>query len=252
MKLTEIAASASTVSAKDWKYISLVNEWMAEQKNNRESKISSFYIRKDGRVDVNGSIIFNTTVPFTEKKLPFPFGKVKGTFYLTYSDTLETLENFPEEVTGSFSIGKCPKINTLKHMPKILGEFFSASNTSIQTLAHLPKIIGKDLNVVNLPKLTTMEGISDIVKGDLVIYGLPKLKKFTFPKEVHGIVTFDRDFGSAVNFLNAFNIKGIKEFEFRQNSKVAAIFNKYYPKKDMLNCQDELIEAGLEEYAEVD
>ena len=88
MRLTEIATSASTVSARDWQYISLVNEWMTEQKNNRESKISSFYIRKDGRVDVNGSIIFNTTVPFTEKKLPFPLGKVKGTFYFTDSDTL--------------------------------------------------------------------------------------------------------------------------------------------------------------------
>ena len=34
--------------------------------------------------------------------------------------------------------------------------------------------------------------------------------------------------------------------------KVKIILNKYLPTRDMLNCQDELIEAGLEQYAEID
>ena len=54
---------------------------------------------------------------------------------------------------------------------------------------------------------------------------------------------------------NLIKIKGIKYLYFddtRKLKKLEKIINKYLPKRDMLNCQDELIEAGFEEYAEVE
>jgi hypothetical protein len=255
MKLTEIH-SHSTVSSDKWSYINEVNEWMAAAHAGKQSSISSFHIRPDKKVDVAGDIVFNHSFKFNEKKLPFPFGKVKGNFFLTFSDTLETLENFPEDVSKTVSIGECPKITSLEHMTKIIGHSCNFSQTSIKTLEHLPKVINGDLNITNLPELESMDGVPDIVMGDFFCYDVPKLKKFKFPKEIHGVITFitgpldSRENILAQNYLDVFKIKTLRGINFSYSKEVTKIFNKYYRNgRDIIGCQDELIEAGFEEFA---
>jgi len=50
--------------------------------------------------------------------------------------------------------------------------------------------------------------------------------------------------------LGLVKIKGLTEVMF-VNKKLEKIMNKYLPLGDIFDCQEELIEAGLEEFAEL-
>lgn len=148
------------------------------------------------------------------RKLPIKFGKVDGNFDCGRNSNLITLEGSPEWVGGWFSCYLCSKLKSLKGGPKkVLGNFYCHNNSSLESLDYLPKEFG------------TISG------GQLHLLNVPKVK----------------------DYLKIFDIKNIESVVLdEERSKLSKILNKYLPKRDMLNCQDELIEAGLEEYAEID
>ena len=178
-------------------------------------------------VDVRGDVILNDS---EHTKLPFQFGIVTGDFTITNFSELMSLEGFPKKIGKSLDITRCNKLKSLKGITQDIGfSIYMVGLEGIESLEGLPEIIKGSLYINIFRNLKSLKGISKEINGDIFISQNPKLR----------------------GHLQLFEVKGIKRIDLG-NEKVNKIFNKYYPKKDMLNCQDELIEAGFEEYAEVE
>ena len=210
--------------------------------------ISNYTIRNDGKVDIDG----NVNLEFYHLlELPIEFGNVTGNFWCSNNNLksldgspdivdgdfycvachdLKSLEGGPKIVKGNYTITSCHGLKSLKGCPEEIGGKFKIENcSSLPSLNYGPKSVGGSYDCYHCLAVTNIDGLAKQINGELLIREIPKLKKY----------------------LKIFNTKGITRVELT-NKKLQAIINKYLPKRDMLNCQDELIEAGFEEYAEIE
>lgn len=81
------------------------------------------------------------------------------------------------------------------------------------------------------------------------LLSLHNLHKFV--EQIDGHATFNCNITSSV--LSLLQIKGLKNVAFGGNTnyKIEKIINKYLPEGDIMECQDELMEAGFMEYAKL-
>jgi hypothetical protein len=146
---------------------------------------------------INGdyvNVVGQFSLDLTEDKIPFKFGQVIGTMFL--SGDILTLENSPTIVTGAFNISGCKKVKSLEHGPDKVGTFYhSVYNTQLKDLRGIPKPIrdsytlnlgydwGSDnefLNVCNLFLTQRQEYGGKIKNGEYIIRGddLDKIELF--------------------------------------------------------------------------
>ena len=129
---------------------------------------------KEGEYSINGDLSLNVNKNISilkedlvDGKLPFKFGKVDGTMWLTDDLHLKTLENSPKEVTGSFVLYE----NELENFiggPEIVGENFAANfNSPLRTLDGSPKKVGGNYSIVFCTSLVDISGISPEIGGNL-------------------------------------------------------------------------------------
>ena len=102
-------------------------------------------------------------------------------------------------------------------------------------------------------QLTSLQGAPSVVKGDFYCYSnkltsLAGIHKIV--KEIHGFANFyDNPIKS--NVLGLMRIKGLTRV-ILANKQVENILNKYLTgDRDIIKCQSELLDAGLEEYAKL-
>ena len=101
-------------------------------------------------------------------------------------------------------------------------------------------------------ELTSLEGSPAVIVGDFFCYS-NKLKSL---KNIHKIITridgilYCNNNPIKSHILGVLKIKNLQMIEI-DNKKVQDIVNKYLPAGDILECQQELIEAGFEEYAQL-
>lgn len=120
------------------------------------------------------------------------------------------------------------KITDFKGAPKKVGGSFICKDTMINTFDGIPEYIGDDLNLKN--------------------------NKFTSLKDIHKHIT--NIWGGAnfegnpikSNILGLLKIKQLRAVQF-DDIELEEIINKYLPEGDIFACQQELIDAGFEEYA---
>ena len=175
------------------------------------------------------------------------------------------------KVVGDFS---CPnnKLTSLDGGPSFVSESLFVSHNALTSLKGSPSFIGRNLSC-NDNKLTSLEGAPSSVGGSLFcnnneltsIEGAPsqiggyfycrnnKLTSLSnihkYIKEVNGYINFeDNPIKSSV--LGLVKINGLTNVMF-DDKKLEKIMNKYLPLGDIFDCQEELIEAGLEEFAEL-
>lgn len=234
-------------------------------------KIENYTIREDGRVDVNGDVDLSQKF-FSE--LPIKFGRVTGFFSVQFCKDLISLEGAPESVGdwffcagcnkltslegaptsvgGNFSCSGCINLISLKGAPQKVGGYFScASCIKLNSLKETPTEVGGMFTCSGCTKLTSLEGAPTKVDGSFnchICFRLASLKNL--PAQINGKLTLT-SCPKILDLLMIFKTKGITEI-IHDDKKLEKIINKYLPTRDMLNCQDELIEAGLEEYAEID
>ena len=239
------------------------------------SEIESIVINDDLTVSVNGSANFENS---TFKRIPVKFKKLGGAF-LTSNSNLETLEGLPDEMTWVLQCGKCVGLTTLVGGPKKVVNILNFVHcTGLKNLDGIPELVRHSSNsgVVELIlygciNLTSLEGLQDHLPGTLDISWCKNLKSlkgiptqiggglsmehlnidsFDFlPKRING--TLDVTGCKRVkNYLALMDIKGVDEIKVTDKPQLEKILNNHLG--DMLNCQDELIEAGFEEYAEVE
>ena len=156
--------------------------------------------------------------------------QVNGDFNCTYNE-LETLEGGPNMVNGSFWCFN-NRLVTLKGAPSSVGGCFYCDDNQLTSLEGVPSHVGGDFNCQN-NELTSLKGIHAQIKE---IGGRCLAANNPIKSHVLGLLL----------------IKGITNVSL-DNTEVQDILNKHLGKgrAGMLQAQEELIEAGLEEYAKL-
>ena len=167
-------SAGDTVRKEDQWIIDLIKEFI--ERHHLEEK--DYNINADYSLDIHGNIVIK---PFdildkNEGKLPFKFGRVDGTIWLTGLG-LRTLENCPKEVTGDFVIYE-NKLENFIGGPEIVGGDFAANmNLSLKSLDGSPKKVGGKYSILACMSIKDISGISPEIGGNLEI---PKKTKFEF------------------------------------------------------------------------
>ena len=122
-------------------------------------------------------------------------------------------------------------ISSWKGIPKHCTFDVHVSGNNLKDFEHAPEVIDGDLNIAN-NLFTSLSGIDKHIK------------------EIHGTLNL---FGNNIEtaMLGLMNIKGLTKIGFSNQPKIEAIFNKHLPVGDVFDCQDELIDAGFNEYAKL-
>jgi hypothetical protein len=160
--------------------------------------------------------------------------KIVDGIYLCYGglnryEKLTSLEGCPEYVGKVFDCDD-NHITSLKGAQVITRVHeFDCANNYITSLEFCPRIIGKTLSA----KQNRIENLHDIHKH---------------LQSCVQLVLTDNPIKSHV--LGLLKIEKLTSVEL-DNSKVEEIINKYLPLGDIFACQEELIEAGFEEYAKL-
>jgi hypothetical protein len=212
----------------------------------RKYKIENYTINDDLTVDVNGKVEFSGN---TFATLPIKFNVVNGDFKLTDCKKLTSLKGCPHHVGGTFWFKNNRIIRTLEDGPTTVDGNYVVGNSLIKDLRGSPKHIQQNYGITECLFLKSLNGCPETVGGVFSIYrayGLPSIDYL--PKSANEINLNACD--KIRNILKIFQVRGIKIFSFYHNQpSMVNIINKYLPTRDVIGCQDELIEAGFEEYA---
>ena len=141
---------------------------------------------------------------------------------------LTSLEGAPSAVKGNFNCA-ANNLTSLEGAPSVVNNDFSCDNNKLTSLEGAPSVVNNDFYCFS-NNLTSLAGIHKIIK------------------EIHGCANFESNpIKSSV--LGLMRIKGLTRV-FLDNKQVMYILNKYLAgDRDIIKCQSELLDAGLEEYA---
>lgn len=147
---------------------------------------------------------------------------------------LTSLEGSPSVVNGDFSC-QGNKLTNLKGAPeKVYGNFNCVENFKLASLEGAPKKILGDFDCYS----TDLTSLKDIHKHIEMIDGEANFNNNEIDREVLGVLL----------------IKNLQSISL-DAQKVEKIINKYLPNtrgmEAVFECQEELIEAGFEEYAQL-
>ena len=163
---------------------------------------------------------------------------------------------------GDPDVINCSKVSSLKDidfagLKKNIG-LYMHGNSSIKNLDGGPKVLNGTLFVEECDNFESLSGtIEEVYPHETFIEainidGCPKLKSL---KDIHkhfkvikGEFSCSSDIES--NVLGLLKIKGLTKVWF-PNQQACKIINKYLPEGDILECQDELIDANLSDFAKL-
>ena len=154
----------------------------------------------------------------------------KGGIFDCFDSELTSLEGAPSHVGGDFYCSR-NKLTSLDGAPSHVGSFYCSYN-----------------------KLTSLEGAPSHLDGDFYCYN----NKLTSLKDVHKHIAemkgalYASDNPIKSHVLGLLLIKGVTEV-ILDNAQVAKILNRHLGegRAGMLMAQEDLIEAGLEEFAQL-
>jgi len=207
--------------------------------------IKNYTVGKDGLLEVHGNVVFRREY---FSSLPVKFSKVHGNFLIMNCEELETLKGAPTWIGGDFSCSNSKKLQTLKYGPEIVEGIYDCDNCNeLTSLKYGPTTVNSHFNCSNCEKLESLEGAPISIKGAVHVMNCPKLTKLSHFK----YIKWDMDLSNTPidNLLYVFKIKELTVIK-TGNDKVDKIINKHLSSdRDIMACQEELIEAGLGRYA---
>ncbi len=236
-------------------------------------RLSDLNVESLSIIDVDGKV--DLTLKKLEK-IPAKFGKVSGKFDCR-SNKLTSLEGCPthandfnasrneltslkgchlSKVEESFCVSE-NKLTSLKGSPTSVGLIFSCSNNYVTSLEGSPKYIGFDFSC-RKNKLISLDYSPETIGRDFIcaenqIHSLEGIHKSI--KKIgrvfdcsHNPITSGGIGLILIEDLSSINAKNCMDF-----TKAAEIINKYLGKgkTGLLDCQEELEEASLEQYAKL-
>lgn len=188
------------------------------------------------------------------------------------SANITSLDGSPEIVEGAVDISN-NNLKSLKGGPKEVGGCFSCTTNSLTSLKGGPKKVGTYYYCSN-NKLTSLEGAPETITRDFFCHhnaltslnGAPKYIKFSLDANSNALTSLEgihkqiKSIGSGAYFeknpikshvLGLLLIEDLKFVEF-DNKPLQNIINKYLKNgKDVFECQNELMDAGLEDFAQL-
>lgn len=181
---------------------------------------------------------------------------------------LTSLEGLPETINGYFHVFDISGLVDFKGGPKHVAQSMAVNVCpNLSSLEGLPLEIGGDLTLQNLPiksfkkstptKLVSANNTAKLIINKCPIADLRNINKY-FPV-INGIIRF-HDTPIKSGILSLLEIKGLKRVEVEQTGSSAfadavKILNKYLekpnPKQFMVDCSEELEQAGFETFADL-
>ena len=182
---------------------------------------------------VENLYLINTRI----KDLKYAPTTISGDLIVNMNRNLVSLKGCPEKVSGDFSCSDNHKIESLVGGPVEVGKSYKVDTcNSLKSIDGIAEQIGKHLSICNNRALNNLQGISKKIKncgGKLDVSGN------YFTHSIMGVVT----------------IKGITGLEYKFGGKATKAFDIIFKcrneDKDALECQDLLIDAGLQDFAKI-
>lgn len=188
--------------------------------------------------------------------------KINGSFIASDNPNLKSLKGLPKEGIHDLYLHNCD-LTSLEGCPTVIhGEFACSDNKKLSSLKGMPQE-GVSSVYVRGCNLTSLEGIPREIWGELICADNP----ITSLKGIHKIIDEIRDkiylpVTIKSNILGLLKITSLRQIIFLSSDqhknedleKIQAIINNYLPNptsSEIIDCQNELIEAGFEEYAEL-
>ena len=172
--------------------------------------------------------------------------------FICSNTELTSLEGAPSHVGWIFDCSG-NELTSLEGAPRHVDGSFKCYRNRLTSLRGAPSHVGSYFNCTN-NELTSLEGAPNSVDGNFYC----AINKLTSLKDVHkhiaeirgGIYACDNPIKSHV--LGLLLIKGLRVAQL-DNTQVTEILNRHLGKgrAGMLMAQEELIEAGLEEFAQL-
>lgn len=146
------------------------------------------------------------------------------------------------------------KLTSLKGSPKVIGGTFDCSSNKLTSIIGGPVEVDSDFHC-GFNKLKTLDGAPKVVKRDFLCYS----NDLSSLRNIHKIITrIDGCFDCEGNLISShvlglLLITGLTEIRSTENLMWIKILNRYVGrgKAGLIECQNELIEAGLEEFAQL-
>jgi hypothetical protein len=224
MKIKEIFEVRKQTPEK-LKTLEYIKEWRLEF-NRRGIKIRTksfgkFIIHDDGSVDsLSKTLIIDDYMLDEDGLLPVKFNSCNE--LTIYATRLRGFKNFPEKVLNP------EKINSP------ISFVFGAKSTNLNSFEGFPSYINGTLDVSTLKHLNFSK-VNNYIKSVNNIY-------------------FNKEYvGPLLSVLKINDLRRLTVFKSYNNKleKAVEILGKYIESKDILGCQDELIENGLSQYAKL-
>ena len=176
---------------------------------------------------------------------------VGGDFYCSYNE-LTSLAGAPSHVGGHFDCSH-NKLTSLEGAPSHVSGNFDCSVNKLTSLEGAPSHVSGNF-YCSVNKLTSLEGAPSHVGGDFYC----SYNELTSLKDVYKHVTeikgifYANENPIESHVLGLLLIKGVTEVRL-DNKQIEEILNRHLGKgrAGMLMAQEELIEAGLEEFAQL-
>lgn len=151
-------------------------------------------------------------------------------------------------------------LTSCNNFPKYVGGEFWLAAKSITDLRGCPETVeGDDCYISG--EFSSLEGITRYVNNGQMTITSPNL---TSLQNIHNYISFvedrlDIDAPISSNILGLLKIRGVRTFglevrdypQFDECNAAFSIVKKYVRSKDIFACQEELIDAGLKDYAEL-
>jgi hypothetical protein len=155
---------------------------------------------------------------------------LEGNFVCSECKKLTSLEGSPSS-TYNFYCTQCTSLTTLKGAPSETGDFYCSNCTFLISLEGAPSKTC-NFDCYNCTKLTSLVGIGK-----------------DYLKEIIGNFSFDNT-GIKSNILGLLKVENLQS-AITDDKKLEEIINRHLETKDILECQEELIEAGYKEFAKL-
>ena len=134
-------------------------------------------------------------------------------------------------VTGGFFVIWCTNLKTLKGSPHTVGGMYQCSNTPITSLEGAPKYVGSIFACDGKPNMKSLSGVDKvIIEIQDQFWGRP----------------------DSTHILGLLRIKELKYIDLDgRDGPINNIMNKYVGTGNLIDAQDELIDAGFTEQAKL-
>ena len=166
-------------------------------------------------------------------------------------NNLTSLEGAPSSVSGNFYCYD-NNLTSLKGAPSSVGGEFSCSRNNLTSLEGAPSSVGGDFHCSD-NKLTSLEGAPSSVGGKFYCYDNKLTSLHNIHKQIKHVGRIADFIGNPItsHVLGLLMIDGLKEVNL-DNKEVEKIIDRHLSgDRDVFACQEELIEAGFEDFAQL-